>query len=320
MLGWYMQYEPHAPAPNSALAIYRNAEAAQKAMSASPVRFVYGQVGNVIELGQSTPSDYPEQPLVPRKSAKRTSMDQSVARSSQYKTFEDGRREAHGRGTEGKPRLGSEAASKPLRNTIEPSFITNSLDSVAWGATFSQPDTIPTADSTSVLPKKTVLPRDPSSKLSPPPTGTIAPPRAPTSPAIRTPSSGSEVHIEPPMPSREVSLSISPSGLNHHSYIARQHYYGPWGFDQFTIPGEDLSKRAPMQGLADIRINMPEVPVRIRAKREQEKDFSERRGLRDLRKLWLSGMTERGDEIREWEARGDTSKRNWRSVSAEDGP
>ncbi|MCJ1396544.1 hypothetical protein MMC18_009435 [Xylographa bjoerkii] len=283
-----LKYEPHAPAPNSALAIYRNAEAAERAMKASPVSFVFGEVGNITERGNTTASDsrVPEPVEFNRVNVTK----QVVTNNIQERKDGD---------TEKEP-------------------TTNTPDAFAWGATFSDPTSSSSID-------------DPSSSKSgtwPFPNSHVpsvsSPPISPSYSEARSPIQTS--YHEPQFtnnssePRREVSLSISPSGLNHYSYIARQYYYGQWWPNTRTIPGDDLSQRAPMQGFSDVRLNMPEVPVRLRMKREQESQLHNKRGLRRLRELWERGMCERGEETRNWGGQGVKMDKGWRTVAIDGGP
>jgi len=127
----------------------------------------------------------------------------------------------------------------------------------------------------------------------------------PTSPSV-SPSHSPFDHPppEPRLPALPCSLTVHPSGLNHAAYISRQHYYGPFHPSSRTIPGEDLELRVPLAGYADLRLDKPEVPIRVRARRESEG----RRGLLAETEKGLRGLWEWGEQQRE--------RKSWRSQRA----
>ncbi|MCJ1383532.1 hypothetical protein MMC17_006646 [Xylographa soralifera] len=282
-----LKYEPHAPAPNSALAMYRNVEAAERAMKASPVSFVFGEVGNITERGNTTATN--SRVLEPAESKQDNHTKQVMTNSIQ--------------------------AGKDGDTKKEP--ITKTSNAAAWGATFSNA----TSSSSSAKPLSSRSGASPfpnlhvSSVSQSPISSSDSQTRLPSLPSHGEP----QLKNDPSEPRREVSLSITPSGLNHHSYIARQHYYGQWWPNTRTIPGDDLSQRSPMPGFSDVRMNMPEVPVRQRMKREQESHLYGKRGLRRLRELWERGMHERGEETRNWGGEGVKMDKGWRTWAIDDG-
>ncbi|MCJ1281024.1 hypothetical protein MMC26_000342 [Xylographa opegraphella] len=282
----HLKYEPHAPAPNSALAMYRNVEAAESAMKASPVSFVFGAAGNITERGKTTATN-----------SQMLDSTQSNQDNLSKQVTTNGVQERDDGSTEKEP-------------------ITKTPNAAAWGTTF--PD--PTTSSVSANPTATGSEWWPFPHLRA--NSASHSPTSPSNSGAGSPYQGfyPKPHLanKSSEPRREVSLSISPSGLNHDSYIARQYYYGQWWPNTRTIPGDDLSRKAPLQGFSDVRLNMPEVPVRLRMKREQESRDHRKRGLRRLRELWERGMRERGEEMRSWgEERVKTSK-GWRTVAIDD--
>jgi hypothetical protein len=108
----------------------------------------------------------------------------------------------------------------------------------------------------------------------------------PPSPPTPSPSSSSPFRT-----AREYQLSISPSNMNHATYIERQGYYGGFNPDTRSMMAEDLEGRVPMAGLVDCQIRRAEAPARVVAK------WRERAAQRTitLRELWEDGRRERGE-------------------------
>lgn len=80
---------------------------------------------------------------------------------------------------------------------------------------------------------------------------------------------------------------------------------------------DDLRGRVPVAGLADCQLEKPEVPLRVRLKRLQEK---EKNGSRSLRSLWEEGERTRGLE-REKEMQKEReieSERQWKKERAQE--
>ena len=76
---------------------------------------------------------------------------------------------------------------------------------------------------------------------------------------------------------RHLELYISHSTHNHAAYIARQHYNSRFQLNTRTVMGSDLQNRVPVRGMADCRIELGEVPLRLRNLRAKE-EKRERRG------------------------------------------
>ena len=114
-----------------------------------------------------------------------------------------------------------------------------------------------------------------------PPKGSLTDPTilpSPTTEQQPNPSSSSQDAA----PSREFQLKISPSHMNHQSYMERQGYYAGFEPDRKTIMGADLEDRVPLAGLMDCHVKKEEVHLRIRDERKRNgfpQPFS-------IRKLW----------------------------------
>ena len=68
---------------------------------------------------------------------------------------------------------------------------------------------------------------------------------------------------------REFQLKISPSIMNHQSYMERQGYYAEFTPDRRTMMAADLEDRVPLAGLFDCHVKKEEVPLRIREDRKR---------------------------------------------------
>ena len=117
-----------------------------------------------------------------------------------------------------------------------------------------------------------------------------------------TPSSASPTelpYIPPPSsaePSlkettREFHLTVTRSVMNHHAYIQRQHYYGPFHLDWRSLMAEDLKGRVPVDGFRDLGLGKGESPLRDRLKRREEEENGG--GRVTLRQMWEVGQKKR---------------------------
>lgn len=107
---------------------------------------------------------------------------------------------------------------------------------------------------------------------------------------IPVPPSATTFDPPPPRPPREYQLTISPSNMDHATYIERQGYYGGYNTDNGSIMAEDLEGRVPMHGLIDCQIRRAEAPGRVVAKwrdRAAQKKTT-------LQELWENGKKARG--------------------------
>lgn len=91
-------------------------------------------------------------------------------------------------------------------------------------------------------------------------------------------------------PVREFELTIAKSIFNHEAYIERQAYYAGFNPDMRTIMSEDLRGRAPLEGHLDCSLKKPDVPLRIRLRRQETA-----RPQVSLMELWERGKRERGE-------------------------
>lgn len=91
-------------------------------------------------------------------------------------------------------------------------------------------------------------------------------------------------------PVREFELSVEQSIFNHQAYIERQNYYAGFNPDPKTIMAEDLKGRVPLEGYLDCSLKKPDVPLRIRLRRQEAAMPHV-----SLMELWEKGKKERGE-------------------------
>ena len=235
------------------------------------MRFVFGQVGNVTELGNTSAFSLVARPVLLEHEA-RVSM---VKAQTRIETSNEVRMEELAEPVNNNE-VGEAIDTEAMKRNRVGEVGISSLQSPT-------PPPIPTLHSSPETASRSLLEDS-------------------TRPYVASDTLLSSSQIEPEhdeSPSmREVSLSIFPSNLNHSVYISRQHYYGNWHPNKSSIAVADLLPRVPMTGLSDLRLDMHEVPVRIRAKRNMQNDADPGYvGLRNLKQLWHKGMKQRGQQV-----------------------
>lgn len=232
-------------------------------MNASPIKFVYGEVGRMDEMGSEV--ILADRAHRPERETTHDVADMNASLRAKEET--DSSESVSG---------GAQTESDAPGTTSPKAVKWQSMPNLTPG---------PTAPAASLIqPTWTSFPRQP-----PPTSPSVSPSHFPFDPPAP----------EPRLPALPCSLTVSPSGLNHTAYISRQYYHGPFHPSSRTIPGEDLELRVPLAGYADLSLDKPEVPIRVRARREREG----RRGLLaetegGLRGLWEWGEAQRGREKR----------------------
>ncbi|KAL9118102.1 MAG: hypothetical protein Q9187_005356 [Circinaria calcarea] len=259
----HLKYEPQAPAPNSALAIYRYTTGAEKAMKASPMRFVFGtSEGKVKEYGLNAGDE--NQRRDDQRIGIRSDSTQEATRQVVEDSIED-----QITGVKRPISDADDAAIKELK------------DRKPWGTTFPSVQAL-----SNPPPEPSPVPPD-----STPPSSSV--PVA--NPPLPFPLPSSSVQIpssidDPQPPLREVQIHVSPSTLNHQAYISRQGYYSGFRVSNKTIMAEDLEGRVPVFGMVDLRMDKEETPIRIRVKRDE---VGNQKALPRLRELWEAGIRKR---------------------------
>lgn len=242
------QYETHAPAPNTALAIYQNASAAQKSIDASPLRFEL-EIRDPGWEAQSDPLDPFESDSIAEVPRREENHAAEGSRSGEKAFFQK----------EDESDISDEL--HPVYGTSDPQRLNTAAE-----ATFQGLSRFQTRDNIGPLAKASLSQtanRSPpkSFSLNHAPAGTHSPaaqisvsrsPPTPTSP--------------PPPQFREFHLTISPSTFNHQGYLERQGYYGGFTPDMASMAASDLEGRVPLPGMADCRLKKGEAPTRTTVK------------------------------------------------------
>ena len=190
--------------------------------------------------------------------------------------------------------LGQEVLSQG-KDTAEDKAVKGLQAGAKWGTTFSSLNPSKLEPSPPARPEQVQTSPTSSAQAE---VGAEAPRSLPIASHVSDSSSSetpASTHGPPPTPLRETQLLISPSTLNHASYIARQGYYSRYQPRFKTVMAADLQHRVPLEGMADLRIGKEEIPLRVRQKNEERERERARMTLRDL---WEEGMREKEAEER----------------------
>ena len=240
------------------MAIYQDNESAERIINASPLRFALGKVDGSSEY-VSAREQADKQAEAERTENEDRPLTQETPEDETQEEFKEARR----------PRT--------QRMTVEETF--EALKAFTKGRTIpdSEASQMPT---TTPKPTKPFTPNPTPSNLSP--TSLPFPP--------------SSFYMQPPKPEspREFHLTITRSVLNHHAYVQRQHYYGPFNLELRSLMASDLKGRVPVEGMRDCELGRQERVLRVRLKRwEREKDGGKGRG--GLREIWERGQKARSE-------------------------
>lgn len=157
---------------------------------------------------------------------------------------------------------------------------------------------------TEQAPATTPSPSEPPKTFTPNPTSL----KASAADLPNPPSSTEQTPTSSAYTPHEFHLTIESSFLNHHSYIQRQHYYGPFRLDLKTLMGNDLRDRVPVAGMADCQPWKGEEPLRRRLKRRQEEENDE---WISLGSVWEEGEKEREMERQREKERERHEEKEW---------
>ena len=259
------QYEPNLHAENTALAIYQDDESAERIINASPLRFELGKLE-----GSSYQSDFVSTEEQEGKQAEAERIEnedrpftQKMPEDEAQEEFEEARR------------------PRPNRMTVEEAFAALKASTQERSIPDSEAMQIPTTPK----PTKPFTPNPTPSNLSPA--------------SLPFPPSASYMQPAKPEPPREFHLTITRSVLNHHAYVQRQHYYGPFNLEWRSLMAADLKGRVPLEGMRDCDLGKPEKVLRFRLKmweRERERERADGgRGSVGLREIWERGQKARGE-------------------------
>ena len=248
------------------MAIYQDNESAERIINASPLRFELGR----IEGSSRLPADVStkEQEQNQAEGERIENEDRPLAQ----RIFED----------EAQEKFKEARRPRTQRLTVEETF--EALKASTKGRTIldSEATQIPT---TTPKPTKPFTPNPTPSNLSP--TSLPFPP--------------SSFYMQPPKaePPCEFHLTITRSVLNHHAYVQRQHYYGPFNLDWRSLMADDLKGRVPVEGMRDCDLGRPERVLRVRMKRWEKEKEDGGKGRLGLRGIWERGQKARGEAGKE---------------------
>ena len=243
------------------MAIYQDDESAERIINASPLQF---ELGNV--EGSSNQSAY-------------VSTEEAEEKQGEAERLENGDRILTEQIPEDEAQEEFNEARTPRtqRMTVEETFALKAS---------TKERTIPDFEATQI---PTTTPK-PTKPFTPNPT-----PSNLSSASLPFPPSSSYMQSAKPEPPREFHLTITRSVLNHHAYVQRQHYYGPFNLEWRSLMAADLKGRVPLDGMRDCDLGKPEKVMRVRLKRwERERENGEK-GRGGLREIWERGQKARNE-------------------------
>ncbi len=248
------------------MAIYQDNESAERIINASPLRFELGKVEGSSPLPEYVPTKEQEQKQAETERIENEDrpLTQEIPEDEAQEEFKEARR----------PRT--------QRLTVEESF--EALKA------FSKGRTIPDSEATQI---PTTTPK-PTKPFTPNPTPSNL---SPTS--LPFPPSSSYMQPSKPEPPREFHLTITRSVLNHHAYVQRQHYYGPFNLEWRSLMADDLKGRVPVEGMRDCELGRPERVLRVRLKRWEREKEDAGKGRGGLREIWERGQKAKGEAGKE---------------------
>ncbi|KAL6713965.1 hypothetical protein ACLMJK_008459 [Lecanora helva] len=255
----HLKHEPNLRAVNTSLAIYQNSKSAQNAINASPVRFQIGrQVADDSKQKQEGSIQIPNEKRVEEQSpnnGEQLPEESSDAKKEWLESF------ATGQKIKRESRLGTTT-----------SYTDSRMASQILNSQYPQANTIPTS------PPHTPRPFTPNPTPSSSSSTSLPYPPSPNSTTSDSLKEGS----------KEFSLSITQSILNHQAYIKRQHYYGGFQLHMMNTMAEDLEARVPVKGMVDCQLGKGELPYKLRRKKIESGENGES-ARKPLRELWEEG-------------------------------
>ena len=255
------QHEPNLRAENTALAIYQDDVSAERIINASPLRFELGKVE-----GSSHQSEHVSTEEQDEKQAEAERIEDDDRPLTQQ-THED----------EAQEEFKEARIPRPNRMTVEEAFATLKASTKERNS----PDPEATQIPTTPKPTKPFTPNPTPSNLSPA--------------SLPFPPSSSYMQPAKPEPLREFQLTITRSVLNHHAYVQRQHYYGPFNLEWRSLMAADLKGRVPLEGMRDCDLGKPEKVLRVRLKRWEKEREDGGKGSVGLREIWEKGQKARSE-------------------------
>ncbi|OJD28956.1 pal1-like protein [Diplodia corticola] len=258
------------PAPNTCLAIYRDATSAASLLKASPLRFTLEPVVGNDDAGE--PHD--QTPQSAREDATASTLDSDldpevadVMGDAQF-SIKEGR---------GKP--GAEEMLRPstlLYQTIDAFShpVKTAQSATAQDTASSDVSGVAQSDAGSASPDAELVERpehDYAGQRQQQPGPTSAP-----------------KHVPAPQPPRVFHVVADISEMNHRDYIERSMWYGPYNPRKRTLSYMDLTARGVPSNIADVWSKKPEQPMRV-VQELREKASS----APTLREIWKQGQKQR---------------------------
>ena len=266
----HLKYEPQASAPHRAIVIFKIEKAARTALDASPIRFWYNREGDKDDIG-FTKSDDGERPTSDEIGAGKGVPSGTGSKTDEFPESLADQKQPTSVLINTSGEILNSMAQSPVgiengkwRKSFS-SLERNSLEWKKWDKPSIAPPTPIQSSQIIQTPapslRREVLPQTLTDRL---PQSTISHRTFPLSTPARL---------------REVQLTLSPSITNHDAYISRQGYYSAYEPARVkSIMATDLGSRVPSRGFADLRINMPEVSLKMRKARTTEERERVRQG------------------------------------------
>lgn len=332
---------PTGAAHNRAIAIYRSPEAAQEAIAASPIHFTLG--GDIEEFEKHW-DDVDKQ--IQRQISNHTSATQPTFEVERESERRSDREREMGTEADGQPawmdqerdsQAEIEADIDEAQNLVppgDPEVALGNRDGAViqppWQAEAARESARhATTDSSKV---ETVLPSSAAAPMADDPmmdpANPISLPKLPDKPPViaqapvyrhsnlsgiarRTVASPAPTYDDDPVAhpkARPAVLEIAMSGLAHQFYNERQPYSGSYPLKGTSYPGDGVLGDFPpgLHGLADSNLTRPELAVRQRERREEQRLKMDVFQGRSLRQLWMEGDRDRlkrfrrGESEKEW--------------------
>ncbi|KAL1622493.1 hypothetical protein SLS54_005059 [Diplodia seriata] len=263
------------PAPNTCLAVYRDATSAASLLKASPLRFTLEpDVGSDHHAGE--PHDQTSQ-------SAREDATASTLGPDLDPEMADVMGDAEFSIKEGRGKPGAEEMVRPstlLYQTIDSfsQFLQTAQSAPAQDTASSDVSDVAPSEASSASPDAELIDQpelDHARKQHQQPGPTSAP-----------------KHVPEPRPPRVFHVVADMSEMNHRDYIERSFWYGPYNPQKRAASYIDLTTRGVPPNIADLCTRKPEQPMRIVQRLREE---ASRRPT--LREIWEQGQQQRAQEL-----------------------
>ncbi|EOD51969.1 hypothetical protein UCRNP2_1240 [Neofusicoccum parvum UCRNP2] len=257
-----LRFDYVQPAPNTCLAIYRDATSAARLLQASPLRFTLEPIA-----GEHA-ADPHDHNLEPARDGGRVSELDPHADPEVADVMED----AEFNITNGPSKSGAEEMIRPS------TLLYQTIDS------FSRPKEDARSSTVSDAAESDANPARPDAELVDQPDGHYAVEQPDPDPAPK--------HVPEPKPPRVFHVVADVSEMNHRDYIERSFWYGPYMPRKRSAAYQDLTARGVPPGIADVHANKPEQTMRF--VQQLREDVSRRPSLKQI---WERGQAQRAKDL-----------------------